>query len=184
MYVLQAASERAFGPGRFDELKSRVVSLPHPDALAQLRGGNQVTGYFGSAPFVQIGLKDPKIHAVLESNEVMGKLSFLVNATSRRFAERNPKLAAATIAAMEEATRFIRENPGPAARIYLAVEPSQTVTAELVEEILRDPKQSGFGVEVFGVRAYGELMAKLKQLKQAPASWQEVFPLLKAAEGS
>jgi NitT/TauT family transport system substrate-binding protein len=184
MYVLQAASERAFGPGRFDELKSRVVALPHPDALAQLRGGGQVTGYFGSAPFVQIGLQDPKIHAVLDSVAVMEKLSFLVNAGSKRFTEKNPKLVAATVAAMDEATRFIRENPADAARTYLSIEPSQVVTQELVEEILRDPKQSGFGIEVFGVRAYGELMVKLKQLKQAPASWQEVFPLLKAADGS
>jgi NitT/TauT family transport system substrate-binding protein len=184
MYVLQAASERAFGPGRFDELKSRVVALPHPDALAALRTGTQVTGYFASAPFIQIALKDPKIHAVLDSSEVMGKLSFLVNATSRRFAEKNPKLIAASIAALEEATRLIQEKPAEAARIYLAAEPSQTIGAELVEAIIRDPAQSGFGVAVHGVRAYGELMVKLKQLKEAPASWQEVFPLLKASEGS
>jgi NitT/TauT family transport system substrate-binding protein len=184
MYVLQAASERAFGPGRFDELKSRVVALPHPDALAQLRSGGQVTAYFGSAPFVQIALKDPKIHAILDSTEVMGKLSFLVNAASKRFADNNPKLTRATIAAIGEATRFIRENPKEAARIYLLIEPSQSVTAELVEEIIRDPGQSGFGVEVYGVRAYGELMARLKQLKQPPAAWQDVFPLLTASEGS
>jgi NitT/TauT family transport system substrate-binding protein len=184
MYVLQAASEREFGPGHFDELKSRVVSLPHPDALAALKSGTQVTGYFASAPFIQIALKDPKIHAVLVSPQVMGKLSFLVNATSKRFAEKNPKLVAASIAAMEEATRFIQEKPAEAARIYLAAEPSQTVTPELVEAIIRDPAQSGFGVAVHGVRAYGELMVKLKQLKEAPSSWQEVFPLLKASEGS
>jgi NitT/TauT family transport system substrate-binding protein len=185
MYALQAASERAFGPGRMDELKSRVVSLPHPDALAALRTGTQIAGYFGSAPFVQIALGDPRIHAVLDSTEVLGRASFLVNATSRKFAEQNPKLAQASLDAMADAIAFIAQNPRRAAEIYLGVEPSTLVTPELVEDIARDPAKSGFTIEVHGLKSYANLMVKLGQLKQAPSSWQDVFlPILHDRQGS
>ena len=117
--VLQMAAEKEFG--QFDKLDSLTVSMPHPDATAALLSGNsEITAHFTSPPFVQQQLKDPRVHKVLSSYDVLGgPHTFNVAYTTGSFAQKNPKTVADIIAGVEEATIWIKENPAEAARLYI-----------------------------------------------------------------
>jgi NitT/TauT family transport system substrate-binding protein len=184
MYVLQMASEKVFGAGKLDALKPLVVSMPHPEALSALLNGTEVTGYFSTPPFTQIALKNPKVHQLLSSPDVMGRASFLVFGVSAQFADAHAELMRAIVLAIDEAARYIAQNPRQAAEIYLEFEPSKTLDLDFLEELAKDP-QNGFGAEVYGVKAYADFMVRLGQLKTAPARWQDVFlPVLAGRAGS
>ncbi|MBI3497746.1 MAG: ABC transporter substrate-binding protein [Proteobacteria bacterium] len=185
MYLLQMAAERDLGPDKVDALKPQVVSLPHPEAVNALLSRTEVTAYFASAPFTQIVLADPKIHAVLTSEDVFGgQASFLVLAATKRFADQNPRLVEAMVAAIDEAAALIASDPMRAAEIYLEAEPTKGVTPELIAKLLKEPG-NGFGAEVRGVKRYADFMVRLGQLRAAPADWRAVFlPVLHGREGS
>jgi NitT/TauT family transport system substrate-binding protein len=185
MYVLQMAAEQEFGAGGYDRFKRAIVSLPHPEAVKALLSRLEISAYFSSAPFTQIVLRDPGVHAILNSDSVFGgKGSFLVMAVSKRFADKNPGLLRATVAAIEEADTLIKEDPRRAAEIYLAVEPSSIMTVDFIADLLKS-SASDFGVEVYGVKTYADALVRLGQLRAPPSSWQEVFhPILAGRDGS
>jgi NitT/TauT family transport system substrate-binding protein len=184
MYVLQLAAERAFGAGQQDRLRGQVVALPHPESVNALLSGTELTAYFSSAPFTQLLLRDPRIHAVLNSEEVFGgPASFLAIGGTRRFVEANPQLVTAIVATMDGAARFIHDHPREAAEIYLAKEPNRATDVEFIQAILRDP-QTGFGAEVRGVKAYADFMARIGQLRNPPARWEDVFVPIQGRPGS
>lgn len=176
MYVLQMAAEQAFGPGKQDALRSLVVALPHPDAVnALLSGGTEVDAYFSTPPFTSLVLRDPKIHRVISSVDVFhGPSSFLVLGVPKRFAERNPPLTQAIIAAMADAFALIKSDPHQAAEIYLAAEPSKTMDVGFIEALLKDP-DNGFGLAPYGVMAYADFMQRKGEIKTRPARWQDIF---------
>jgi len=174
MYLLQMESEKAFGPGQYDKLRTQVVALPHPESLnALLSGSTEVTTYFSSAPFTQAALKNPKIHSILTSSDVMGKSSFLIMGATKRYIEANPKMPDVIAKAIEEAATIIKTDPKRAAEVYLKYEPSKTLDVATVEAILKDLKDD-FGKSVQGVQSYADFMGKLGQLKNPPKSWKDV----------
>lgn len=175
MYLIQMASEKAFGEGQRDKLRSQVVALPHPESLnALLSGSTEVTAYFSSAPFTQAALKSPKIHTVLTSSDAIGgKASFLIMGATKRFIDAQPKMPDVIAKAMDEAAQIIKTDPRKAAEIYLKAEPSKTLDVPAVEAILKDLKDD-FGSPVYGVQAYADFMGKLGQLKNPPKSWKEI----------
>ncbi len=185
MYVLQMAAEKEFGPGTHDRFKSAIVSLPHPEAVRALLSRLEISAYFSAAPFTQIVLRDPGIHAILNSEAVFGgKGSFLVMAMSKRFADKNPDLVRAAVAAIEEADTLIKEEPRRAAEIYLTVEPSSSMTIDFIADLLKS-SASDFGAGVYGVKTYADALVKLGQLRAPPSTWQEVFhPILGGRDGS
>jgi NitT/TauT family transport system substrate-binding protein len=185
MYVLQMAAEKEFGAGSYDRFKSAVVSLPHPEAVKALLSRLEITAYFSSAPFTQIVLRDPGVRPILDSETVFGgKGSFLVMAMAKRFADKNPGLVKAALAAIEEADSLIKADPRRAAEIYLAVEPSSSMSVDFITEILRS-SSGDFDAEVHGVKAYADALVRLGQLRAPPASWRDVFhPILATRDGS
>src|SRR5262249_26115569 len=125
MYLLQMASEKVFGPGQQDKLREQVVALPHAEAInALLSGSSEVTAYFSSAPFTQVALKSPKIHAVFTSADIMGQSSFLIMGATKRYVEVNPAIPDVVAKAIQEAADIIRSDPRRAAEVYLKYEPS------------------------------------------------------------
>ncbi|MFX9347840.1 hypothetical protein ABTO05_20220, partial [Acinetobacter baumannii] len=69
--VLQMAADKAFG--KYDKLDELTVSMPHPDATAQiLSGRSEITAHFTSPPFSQQQLASGKVHQVLNSYDVLG----------------------------------------------------------------------------------------------------------------
>ncbi len=176
MYALQMASEKLWGPGQQDRLKTNVVGLPHPEALnALLDERSEISAYFSSAPFTQIALRKPGIRKLLTNVDVYGgKSTFLAFAATKKTLEEQPKLADIVIKAMTEAAELIRKDPKQAAAIYTKVEPSKTMTAADIEALLGE-LANDFGPDVHGVKKTADFMQRIGQLKNAPANWSDVF---------
>ena len=173
VYLLQMQSEKVFG--RYDKLRGQIVVLPHPQAVADLLAGNgSIAGYFSSAPFTEIALADGRVHKVLSTGDVIdGKASFIILGATKAYIGEHPKVADAVVKAMDEAARIIRTDPHHAAEIYLAHEPSKTMTAASLAAMLGDIKDE-FGSAVRGVGAFADFMARHGELKAPPQSWKEI----------
>ena len=173
MYLLEMQSEKTLGA--YDRLRGDIVVLPPSDAATALISGSEdIAAYFASAPFTEIALKDPKIHRMLSSQDIVGgKASLLLMAASKGYIERNAKIVEAIGKAMDEAARLIHDDPNRAARIYLAHEPSRSLDAPAVAAVLKDNKDE-FGSAVHGIEAFADFMARHGELTAPPKSWQDV----------
>ena len=173
MYLLEMQSEKTFGA--YDRLRGDIVVLPPSDAAAALIAGTEdIAASFSSAPFTQIALKDPKIHRLLSSQDIIGgKFSFLLMAATRGYVETHDKIVEAIDKAMDEAARLIHDDPNRAARIYLAHEPSRALDAPTIAAVLKDNKDE-FGSAVHGIEVFAAFMARREELKAPPKSWQDV----------
>ena len=180
MYVLQILSEKTFGEGQKDKLKTQVVALPHPESIgAILSGISEVKAYFSTPPFTQIALDSGKAHKLASSEDAFGgRSSFLVLGGTKRWIDANPRLIPVLIAAVQEAADFIRKDPKGAAEIYLKVEPSKMLDELKVEAMLKSMPDD-FGTQVHAVKAYADFMGHTGGLKNVPASWNDVFPAIK-----
>jgi sulfonate transport system substrate-binding protein len=173
MYLLEMQSEKTFGA--YNRLRGDVVALPPGDAAAALISGTEdIAAYFASAPFAEIALKDPKVHRMLRSEDIIGgKASFLLMAATKGYVETHAKIVEAIERAMDEAARLIHDDPNRAARIYLAHEPSKALDASTVAAVLKDHKDE-FGSAVHGIETFAAFMARHDELKAPPKSWQDV----------
>jgi NitT/TauT family transport system substrate-binding protein len=179
MYVLQILSEKTFGEGQKDKLKTQVVALPHPESIgAILSGISEVKAYFSTPPFTQIALDSGKAHKLASSEDAFGgRSSFLVLGGTKKWIDANPKLIPVLVAAFQEAADYIRKDPKGAAEIYLKVEPSKMLDEPKVEAMLKSMPDD-FGIEVHAVKAYADFMGRTGGLKNVPASWSDVFPAI------
>ena len=173
--MLQMAAAREFGEAKWNALDHLTVSMSHPDATAAMLGGAaEITANFSSPPFQYRQMKSPGIHRLLNSKDLFDEpLSFNVIATTAKFRSENPKLYAAFIAAMKEATDIINADKRRGAEIYLKVTGERTPIDEVME-VLADPDII-FNTKVGGIRAFVAFMAKTGALKNPPADWKEMF---------
>lgn len=183
--TLQIAAEQAFGPGQHKKLEELTVSLPHPDATASLlSGGGQITAHFSNAPFQYQALKDPKIHKVLSSYDVLGGRATANFAyTTTTFRQNNPKTYGAFVAALKEAAAFIEADKKAAAETYVRVEKSKLDPA-LILSIVEDP-DIRFTLIPERTFVYADFLARTGAIKTKPASWKDYFfDDVSGAEGS
>jgi NitT/TauT family transport system substrate-binding protein len=173
--MLQMAAARAFGDAKWNALDHLTVSMSHPDATAAMLGGqSEITANFSSPPFQYRQMKNPNIHRVLNSTELFDEpLSFNIIATTAKWRGENPKLYAAFIAAMKEATDLINADKRKGAEIYLKVSGDKTPIDEVME-VLAD-KDIIYNTRVGGIRAFVAFMAKTGTLKNPPADWRDMF---------
>ena len=172
--VLQMAAAQAFGPENYAKLDHLTVGIPHPDALAaMLSGRTEITAHFCSPPFSYIEQGTPGIHRVINSADVLGALTIIMAYTTRKFADANPKLARAFVAALDEAAVFIVANKREAARIYIDLAATKPKEEEMMR-MLDDP-DTHYSVAPEGVMKYAEFMHRIGTLKAKPASWKDFF---------
>ena len=180
---LRMAAEKYLGDVK--KLDTNVVALPHPDAMAAMLSGTEVSAHFTNAPFAQFEADDKRVHRVLSSEDILGKSStFVLLAANTRFVDQNPKVAAAMVKALDTAVARIKADPARAAALYLRQEPSKTMTPDYVERILRDP-ENVYSIAPSGVMTYADFMQRTGQIKGKPAKWQDVFfPFIHELQGS
>lgn len=181
--LLQMAADKAFG--KFDKLDDLTVSMPHPDATAAiLSGKSEITAHFTSPPFVQQQLASGKVHAVLNSYDILGQPhTFNVVYSTTKFTTDNPMTIRAFVNALDRANEWINANPKEAAALYIKAEGSK-LAPDFVEAIIRDPGVR-FTTIPEGAQKFADFEAKVGLIKQAPKNWQEMFwPGLKDKPGS
>jgi NitT/TauT family transport system substrate-binding protein len=181
--VLRMAAEEFLGDAKKFDLS--VVALPHPDAMAAMLSGTEVSAHFTNAPFAQFEANDKRVHRVLSSEDILGKsATFVLLAANTKFIDQNPKVSAAVVKAMDTAMARIAADQAKAAALYLKQEPSKSMTAQYVERILLDP-ENVFSVTPGGVMAYADFMLRTGQIKTKPAKWQDAFfPFIHERKGS
>ena len=173
--TLQMAAEKIFGDGQHGKLDALTVSMSHPDAqTALLSGQSEVTAHFGSPPFQYQQLQRPGIRTVLSSTDVLGgPTTFNVVWTTSKFRSDNPKLYAAFVSALEEATAYINKDKKAAAEAYLRISKDKDSVNDILA-MLNDPAIV-FTMAPQNIMAYANFMAKTGMIKVKPDSWKDLF---------
>jgi len=185
--LLQIAAEQALGKGHHTALDDRTVSLKHPDAVASLvSGSGDITAHFTQQPYGLLELRDPKVHTILTSADILGGPATL-NAvyTTARFRESNPKVTAAVLAALREADAFISAHPEAAARLFIEAEKTQGIGVEEITTLIVDPRLGGYQVAPAGIERLAEFLHRTGALAHPLSSWKDAFfPELYQESGS
>jgi NitT/TauT family transport system substrate-binding protein len=173
--TLQMAAEQAFGEGQQNKLDALTVTLSHPDAqVALLSGQSEITAHFGSPPFQYQQLKNPAIHTVLNSYDVLGgPATFNVVWTTSKFRAENPRLYDAFVKALDEAEATINGDKRAAAEAYLRISKDKD-TLDNIARMMNDP-QIVFTTTPQNVMKYVDFMLKTGVIKVKPDSWKDLF---------
>ncbi len=183
--TLQMAAEKTFGDGQQGKLDPLTVTLSHPDAqTALLSGQSEITAHFGSPPFQYQQLKNPAIHTVLNSYDVLGGPStFNVVWTTSKFRTENPRIYDAFVKALDEAIAQINADRKAAAEAYLRISKDKDSVQE-IQSMLNDPAIV-FTTTPQNVMKYVDFMLKTGSIKVKPDSWKDLFfPNVHALPGS
>jgi NitT/TauT family transport system substrate-binding protein len=174
--VLQMAAAQAFGRDQAHRFDTLTVALNHADGMAMLlAGANEIESHLTSPPFQEIELKDPRIHKVLDSYDVMGgPASFIIGSTTIKFHEENPKTYAAFSAALSEAQEFINAHKEEASRIYVEMSGDKGLSRADVLALLNDP-QIRFTTTPQNVTKWASFMHEIGAIRSAPGAWQDLF---------
>jgi NitT/TauT family transport system substrate-binding protein len=183
--TLQMAAEKAFGEGQQNKLDALTVTLSHPDAQAALLSGqSEITAHFSSPPFQYQQLKNPAVHNILNSYDVLGgATTFNVVWTTSKFRAENPKLYSAFVKALDEATSLINKDKKWAAEAYLRMSKDKDSVQEITA-MLNDP-QIVYTTTPQNMMKYVNFMLKIGSIKTKPESWKDMFfPNVFALPGS
>src|SRR6185295_16446555 len=132
--MMGIALEQAFGPGQHGRLDTNQVQLGHPEALAALLNPqHEVNSHFSIPPFQDIAMKSPLVHKVFVSTDVLGGPITISNCwATQKFVDANPIKVKAFIAAVDEASDLVANDPKLAAEIYVRVTKEKITVDELV----------------------------------------------------
>lgn len=173
--TLEIAASQIFGRDKYDALDKLTVSLPHPDATqALLSHSGSISAHFSNLPFQYQELKDPTIHKVLNSFEILGgpATSVVVFATAK-FRRENPKTYKAFLDALDEADRWIEANKESAAETYIRVAGSKLSKAFILS-ILNDP-QVRFETTPRRTEVYADFLYKIGAIEHKASGWKDYF---------
>ena len=183
--TLQMAAEKTFGDGQQGKLDPLTVTLSHPDAqVALLSGQSEITAHFGSPPFQYQQLKNPAIHTLLNSYDVLGGPgTFNVVWTSSKFRAENPRIYDAFVKALDEAIGQINADRKAAAEAYLRISKDKDTVQDILA-MLNDPAIV-FTTTPQNVMKYVDFMLKTGSVKVKPDTWKDLFfPNVHALPGS
>ncbi|MDR3534806.1 MAG: ABC transporter substrate-binding protein [Rhodopila sp.] len=182
--LLEMAAAREWGDAAYDRLDKLTFSLSPPDATSGLlAGGGDFNAAFTVPPFQTMQLRDPAIHTVLSSDELIGPSSGGTAWTTKRFHDANPKLYRALLDAMQEASEFIASHPKETVAYY-AADTKMKIDTELMEGLLADPHFK-YILTPHATLRWASFMHKVGRIKVAPASWKDLFwPEIHDLDGS
>ncbi len=158
-----------------NRLDPLTVTMAHPDAqVALLSGQSEINAHFGSPPFQYQQLRNPAIHTVVNSYDVLGgPATFNVVWTTSKFRNENPKLYDAFVKALDEANAMINNDRQKAAEAYLRISKDKDSVQEIVA-MLNDP-QIVYTTTPQNIMKYVDFMYKTGSIKVKPDSWKDLF---------
>jgi NitT/TauT family transport system substrate-binding protein len=111
---------------------------------------------------------------VLNSYELVGEpVSNAIFYARTGWFNRNPKLAAAIVAAIDEANAAIAKDPLQAAKDYVAATKEKTPPETLVE-IMKEPG-TNFSTTPYGIMLQARHFYAMKTIKAEPKDWKDTF---------
>lgn len=175
-----AAKQQCGNPFALDK---NTISSTHPDGYTSLMSGN-IQGHFTSPPFQYIELKDPKVHKMISSYDVLGgKTSFISLVGRESFTKENPKVAQAIAAALQESQSWIQKNHWEATKLYFTVEtPKNEDMNDVMKQLTSNEVE--FTSVPQGFSKYSNFMNEVGSIKSKP-TWKDLtFPYIHDKKGS
>lgn len=183
--ILQMAAAQTFGEQNYARLDKLTVSMAHPNAReALLLGKSNVTAHLASPPYQYQELRDPKVHRVLSSYEILGGPATFTMLWSRsQFRTTNPRTFRAVYDALTEAMDIFRRDHRYAAEVYIQ-QANSGMSIYSVSQIITQP-QVEFTVVPLNIMKFARFLHRTGQIKHLPADWKVVFfPEIYGEEGS
>jgi NitT/TauT family transport system substrate-binding protein len=172
--LLEMAAAREWGDAAYDRLDKLTFSLSPPDATSGLlAGGGDFNAAFTVPPFQAMQLRNPAIHTVLSSDEVIGPSSGGTAWTTKRFHDANPKLYRAILDAMQEASEFIAEHPKETVTYY-AEDTKMKIDTDMMEGLLADPRFK-YDLTPVATMRWADFMFLVHRIKVLPKTWMDLF---------
>ena len=184
--IMQMYASNKYGADQVSRFDKYTVTMTHPDGvIALLSGSGGITAHFTSPPFHQREKKDPHIRTIMTSDEVMGgSTTFTMLSTTTAFREKNPKVYAAVLSALDESIDIILDDKEGSAEILLASTPESGFSRDEIVALMNDPSVK-FTTTPENVMKYAEFMHSAGSIKKRPASWKDLFfPEVQDAPGS
>lgn len=149
--------------------------MSHPDGQqALLSGAGEITAHFSSPPFQYQQLKQPGIHRVLNSYDVLdGPATFNVVWTTQKFRQENPKTYDAFLAAFANSINAINTDKRAIAARYLEIANDKKSSVDDIAAMLNDPEVE-FTMTPKYVMKYADFMHKTGAIKLKPESWKDL----------
>jgi NitT/TauT family transport system substrate-binding protein len=183
--TLQMAAAKQFGQKNFEKLDKLTVSMKHPDAQAALLSPkSEITAHFASPPFMFQELKDPRVHTIVNSFDLLGgPHTFDVVWAHGTFHDANPKTYAAVFAALEEAITFINRDKHAAAELYVKASKTKEPVDVIYGYLTKEP--ISYTTTPLNITKYSDFMYQTGSIKNKPKSWKELFfPTVHGKPGS
>ena len=183
--IIGMALEQAYGPGAHGKLDSIQVQMGHPDATqALLNPKHEINSHFSIPPYYEIALKSPDVHIVFNSNDVLGgPASITVSWAMQKFVDANPLKIKAFIAALDEASEMIANDPKGAAASYLAAS-KEKITVDELAALITQPGAM-FSATPKRSMLYADYMYRIGMIKTKATSWKDFFfPMIYDRPGS
>jgi NitT/TauT family transport system substrate-binding protein len=173
--ILGMALEQTYGPGAYGKLDNNQVQIGHPDALqALINPRHEINSHFSIPPYQDIALRSPNVHTVLNSLDVLGGPATITNAwATHKFVDANPLKIKAFIAALDEASDMIANDPKGAAEIYLAAT-KEKISVDELAQLIKAPGAI-FSATPQRSMLWADYMYRIGMIKTKPASWKEFF---------
>jgi NitT/TauT family transport system substrate-binding protein len=183
---MQMYAREKYGADQAYRFDKYTVTMTHPDGvIALLSGSGGISAHFTSPPFHQRERKDSHIRTIMTSDEVMGgSTTFTMLSTTTAFREKNPKVYAAVLKALDDAIDVITEDKQDAAETLLASTAERGFSLDEIVSLLNGASVK-FTTTPENVMKYADFMHSVGSIKNRPASWKDFFfPEVQDAPGS
>ena len=172
---LQMAAAKAWGIKDYSRLDAQTISRSHPDAMAAMLSRTEVTCHYSSSPFQERALALPGVREIANSYDILGLTTLTPNTifASAAFRADNPLTWSATLAAFQDATDWINDNPSDAAQLYLDSSGDRDSHANVLAAI-RAP-DNRFTLQPAGVMQVATFLADTGTLRRRPHGIEDLF---------
>ncbi len=172
--LLQMAAAKEWGDAHYDKLDPLTIAMSPADATAGLlSGGGNFNAAFTIPPFQEMQLRDPAVHTVLNSRDLLGPSTSSYAWTSKRFHDDNPKVYLALVNALKEASAFIIANNKETVGYYLE-DTRAKVDGDQILRIISDPSNT-YSVTPLASARWADFMVRVGRSKAVATSWKDLF---------
>jgi NitT/TauT family transport system substrate-binding protein len=174
--LLQMAAAQMYGDDQVNKFDANTVQLGHPDAMAALANqSHEVKNHFSAPPFQYLELKQPGVHKVVDSRDIIGgELTQGTFFTTTQFASASPTIIKAVREATAEAIDLIKKDPKSAVEAYKTVSGDKTSVEDLLA-ILNEPHMMEFRMDPQGTMKFASHLYKTGVLKTMPKAWTDYY---------
>ncbi|TCT11063.1 ABC transporter substrate-binding protein [Paralcaligenes ureilyticus] len=173
--VMQMYAMEKYGKDQVFRFDPYTVTMKHSDAAVSLiSGSGNIAAHYASSPLAQREMKTKGVRTIQNSDDVMGgSTTFTMVSTTTAFHDKNPKIYAAFVAALQEAQDMIKADKQAAAKVLIASMGGGGDVTEMVA-ILNDPSTK-YTAKPEKVMKYAKFMNDIKTIKNRPETLADLF---------